>query len=342
MVIFLSVVLGLCSIVSLYPVHRYKVNIFIYLFVGFLLMLAASFREGWADYETYIDYYNGIVAGQEIIVEISYVWISKLVYILYDDIILLFIIYAVLGVSLKLVAISKLSEFWFLSLIFYISYYFIVQDLIQIRAAVATGFLLLCIIPMYTRKLIPFIFFFLCAFLFHYSAIAILPLWFLSKTKCNTFFWACLIPASYVVFLLGINVVIGLIPIPAIQEKILVYQSLQELGKHNDINVFNIKYLLKVVLFYLFLWKSDLLIQHNKYTHLLIKIYGISLFVFPLFASLPILSYRLNELYGIVEIILFPLLILIAKPRGIAKPIVIVLGISFFLMYVHLISYSRI
>lgn len=339
MLIFLLIILLLCSAVVLVPIKNNKIKVLLYSLVGFSLMIAAAFRKGWADYDVYIEYFQHINKGYDVPVEISYGLISKFVYIVSDDVILLFIIYAFLGVTLKLIAISKLSKLWFLSLIFYISYYYIVQDLIQIRAAVATGFVLLSIKPLYDRKFLPFFLFFLCAFFFHYSAIVILPLWFLSKKKGKSIFLASLIPLSYVFFFLGLNFILNLVPIPAIQEKILLYKSLQELGEHNTINVFNIKFLLKVILFYIFLWKADTLVGYNKYIYLLIKIYGISLFVFPALAFLPILSYRMNEIYGIVEIILFPLLIYTANPRFLSKIIVILLGFSFYLMYLNLISY---
>ena len=98
----------------------------------------------------------------------------------------LFLLFAILGVSFKLIAIKQLTELWFLSLILYLSNFFILHEMTQIRAGVASAFLLLCVKPIYDRDLKRFLLFAVLGFLFHYSAIVILPLWFLGiKARKN-------------------------------------------------------------------------------------------------------------------------------------------------------------
>ena len=57
---------------------------------------------------------------------------------------------------------------------------------------------------------------------------------------------------------------------------------------------------------------------------------GMSLFTFPALSSLPVLSFRVSELYGISEIILFTSIYYTIRPAWLAKTIVITIGVALF------------
>ncbi|MFN3712003.1 MAG: EpsG family protein, partial [Alishewanella aestuarii] len=63
-----------------------------------------------------------------------------------------FLIFAILGVSLKIIAISRLSLDPILSLWIYICSYFLLHDMTQIRAGVASGIFLLSIQDMHNKN----------------------------------------------------------------------------------------------------------------------------------------------------------------------------------------------
>lgn len=129
----------------------------LYIILVICLVCVAGFRSGSTlpDYATYAGYYSNVVAGQlSYFIEISFVLLAKLSnIILADNSIVLFVIYAIIGVSLKTYAIKKLTPLFFLSLLIYISNYFILHEMIQIRAGVATAFILLSIVPLYDRSI---------------------------------------------------------------------------------------------------------------------------------------------------------------------------------------------
>lgn len=124
------------------------------------------------------------------------------------------------------------------------------------------------------------------------------------------------------------------IPIPDIQDKLDMYNSLQGSGIEwmDKINVFNLVFLVKVLIFYIMLWKYDLLKLRNEYFPILLKIYCLSLFVFPAFSFFPVAAFRMSEYYGVVEIIFFPLLIYITKPPKYSIPIIVAIGIVLMFM----------
>lgn len=304
----------------------------LFLSIGIILIIVAAFRneaDVVGDYSNYIIMFN----NSDFNTEPAFILISALIHnFLFSEVIYLFIFYAILGVTLKFIAIRQLTEFWFLSILIYVSYFFILHELTQIRAGVAASFLLLCIKPIYERNLKYFLLFAILALSFHYSAILIFPLWFLgNKSRKEWLLFS--VPISYLIYFSGINFIVN-IGIPGIQEKIEMYKLLQELGAEgsNPINVFNLLFLARIIFFYILLWKYNLILKHNKYLPILIKIYCISLIALPVFAIIPVFGFRINEFFGVSEIILVPFLCYILKPVVLSKILIVFAGLSMLLI----------
>jgi len=327
----------LASLLSFWRAEMKNAKSFWWALAGLLLFLLAAFRSGDAvrDYDTFVEIYNNIAQSS---IEISFVIIAWIVrHIFFDNVIFVFIIFAALGVSLKLKAIKTLTSLGFLSLVIYISNFYILHELTQIRAGVAAGFLLLSIKPIYERDFRKFLFFSICAVLFHYSALLIFLLWFFKGNSINKYIYATTIPLACVVYFFNINLVelfIPFIPIEHIQQRFTIYTELQkqEIGGFNEINVFNYVFLAKCLIYYVLLWKSDLLKKQNKYAPLLLKIQALSLTSFVLFAAMPVFAFRMSELFGIVEIILIPFLYYVFKPRSLSITAVVFIGLCILLI----------
>ena len=291
----------------------------LYIAVGVALTLIAALRpEGIdRDYTEYISHFRNY--DTIVMLEPTFKAIAWFVHrFLGANPTLLFAIYAALGVGLKMVAIRELSNMALLSVAIYISQFFILHEMTQIRAGVASGVLLLAIKPLYDRNLWRFLFIVLCATAFHLSGIIILALWFLSPTR-RLKLYPIIIPAAIALSILEVDIT-GLIPIPYLSAKIELYQNIKEYtdSVHNHINIFNAIYLVRLALCYLLFWAAPTLAKQNRYYTLMLKIYTLSLAALPLFANLPVMAHRVYELLGIVEIILIPTLVYIIRPKGVA------------------------
>lgn len=289
-----------------------------YFLIGFFLILIAGLRSEniCRDYSEYRRYYEGIKStGNFFLVEPTFVLITLIT----PNIEWLMMIYAVLGVSIILVGIKRLTEFYFISLLIYFSGSFILHEMTQIRVGVAAGLLLLCIGPLYDRNFFKFLIIAIIAATFHYSALIILPLYFLQTNKLNLALYSAIIPICYLLHALGIHFSSLLLLFPAgetIQQKLLIQtQAWSGTGKSFQINVFNIIQLLRIILVYVFLWKAELLQKSNKYFTVLLKINILSIASFVIFADVPVFSFRISELLGIVEIILVPMIFYILRPK---------------------------
>lgn len=329
MILFFYFFIFIISIFVFANKEKAKYFQYLYIFIGFILIIYTAFRDGnaVADYNTYLDYYEDYADS---LVEPSFVFISFLVHHTFNNPIWVFIVYAILGVTLKFIAIKQLSKLAFLSVLIYMSYFFILHELTQIRVGVASGMLLLCIKPLYERNLKRFLLYAFIATLFHFSAIIIFVFWFLNPFKINRLLYSALIPIGYVAYFLKLNVVY-IVPIPYIQEKIDIYMKLIN---NQEINVFNLVYLMKCLIFYYFLYFLPKLETCNQYIILLLKLYAISLFSFTFFAIIPVLGFRISELIGIVEIVTLPFIYYTIAPRKISK--LLVLGIVLAFSYVQI------
>lgn len=306
----------------------------VFLGIGFLLMLFVGFRDSESvnDYKIYVRLFN----TPDLTIEPTFVFISFLIKLLFgDNVIFLFLAYALLGIAFKLKAIIQLTPLLFLSLLVYISNFLLIHEMTQIRVGVASGILLLCIKPIYERNYKAFLLLSIAAITFHYSAIVILPLWFINAHKPRKLVLLLTIPVAFMVYLLKINLIVN-IPIPYLQDKVVAYQEYQELGlaSFNKINIFNSLFLLRIGIYYLLIYKYDFLIKTNKYAIILVKIYAISLFVLPGFSVMPVVAFRISELFGIVEVILVPLIYYLFIPTKYSKLLIFLLCLVVLLMNV--------
>lgn len=315
------------SIISI-PYRLYKIGLFV--FLGFILITVAGLRKEGVDrdYANYKDAFEGTnLIGFAAEPSFAFIcWIIKV--FLNNNVIFLFVIYALIGVFIKFYAIKQLTEFWFLSICIYISYLYTLQELTQIRVGVATGILLLSIKPLYDRKFLIFFVLSILAFLFHFSTFFIVILWFLDHKKINTKLWfflilfSCLFGIALKDYFAAISSVFALGPL---ENKVLAYQF----DNNSLLNVFNVWQLLRCGLSFLFLYKIDLLQKNNLYSIILVKIYVLATCVFFLLSFNPAFSGRISDVLAVVDIVLIPFLIYVFKPQFFAKTIVFLIGLAY-------------
>jgi hypothetical protein len=240
----------------------------------------------------------------------------------------LFLFYAFIGVGLKFYAIHKYSILPVVSLLIYFSNFLLLHDINQIRAGVSSGILLLSL-PLLVRNEYKK-YFILCiiAFLFHFSSLIFFVLFFFKNTpssKKGRLCWAIL-PFVFLIFhKFDLVVILSYIPFDFIRDKLYMYISLQEAGVEGfaQVNLFNPYFLFKYIIYCYFLYRYNFYIVRYSYFPIMLKIFGLSLISFYLFSIItPIAGYRISELLGVVEILLFPLLFTIVKTDIVKKCVV--------------------
>lgn len=325
------------------------------LFAATLLVLVAAFRgEGVdKDYLGYIDLFNEVVPlsyyfsniSALLIKDPAFTLISSVIkYSLNDQVVYLFVIFSILGVSLQVFAIKRMSDFWLLSILLYFSNYFLLHEMTQIRIGVACGFLLLSIPSIVDRKPTKYLMYVAAAACFHYSALIILPLYFLDPKKLNTslYLLVLILPMLLTLTKLSLHPVFSMLgqdnPLTQRYYNYLYHLSQGELAKPN---LFNVIILFNALLGLLFILKWPTICVYNKYSVIIIKIHVFSVVVFYLFYDVGVFAFRFMEVLNVVQILLIPLVIHVFKEKRAATLGVIICALtllSFNLYYTQLLE----
>jgi len=317
----------------------------IFFLLSVLLIYMAAFRSNEIDrdYKNYVEIFNNINGIQKGKIEITFIWFSQLIKQQAGGVVCLFILYALLGIGLKIFAITRLTPFWILTLLVYFSHFYMLHDLTQIRTGVASGLLLISILPIYNRRFIQFFILSILAVLFHYSALIVFPLYFLKPDRLDKRIYFSILMFSYLFYFFGFSLknFISIIPIDYIQTKLFTYISLANQGKDIPTNVFSFLQIFRLLICVIIIIFYESMYSKNKYSILLIKIYVISVASYVIFYDIPTLSFRISSYMGIVEIIIIPFLIYILKPQKYAT--ILIFMICFFylslnIFYIHLLN----
>lgn len=130
----------------------------LYVLIAIILVLLAGFREVGIDpdsdnYEyAYLHYADNRL---QTAIEPSYLMISAILNLFTSDVHAIFLFYAFLGVGLKFFAFRKLSEFWFVPVMVYLSFFYELHECTQIRTGIMSGLFLLAIPYLAEKKRIP-------------------------------------------------------------------------------------------------------------------------------------------------------------------------------------------
>ncbi len=333
----LFVILIIVCILSLVEDRTQKYNYAIYVSLTVILVLFAGLREVGFDrdsenYEQYYLHYDDPLV--ELTVEPSFRVLSAVTHFFSDDVHVLFLMYAMLGIPLKMIALRKITSLWFLPIAVYLGHYYILHDLTQIRASVVSG-LTLFAIPLLCqgKRKIAGMILLLCCF-FHYSAFSLLPLLFFGNKEMTTkerWIWGALLPLGYAFHFIAINFTVLFDNIPYISDKLERYEELRDKGITGEkVNVLNPVFLMKCFVYVYILYFYDTVKSFNKYATIIVKMMGIYVFTFPALSLLPIVAIRVSELYGVVEIVMFTYIATTMRPAWLGKTVVVSAAVIMF------------
>lgn len=323
-------------------IKRYRS--FLYILMGFVMVLIAGLREIGLDpdsenYEySFQHYYQSSEMGM---VEPSFTLISAVLNVFTDNVHLLLLVYALLGVTIKLYAFKKNLQCIFVPLMLYISFYFVLHEMTQIRAGVVSALFLLAVYYIAKKEKRKALLLIIVGSFFHYSSLALLPTLMFGNKDFNrkeNIMIALLIPLSYLIYFGGISMLLNT-DIPLIGNKLAIYQQAMEKGKMTvNINVFDPVHLVSVMLFYYTLYFRKTITAFNENYNVVIKIVALGLFLHTSLAFLPVLALRISQLYSIVNIFLFSGIVYTFKQKWMGITILVLLSI--FQMYLALPHYG--
>lgn len=329
------------SLISFLSVFKQKNTLKIAAIVFVILFSLVAFRDKNIDrdYNVYLQYFN-LLSGDNVnyfkekilVYEPSNYFIPLFFKLILGNkyfIHFSFITFAFLGVFLKLKSL-KLSNSFFLSILLYLTNFYLLHEMTQIRAGVATGLFLISLPYLYERKQYKYMLIISMACFFHYSSILFFPLYFIIKPNTlNKKFWLTILTIVSIISLTGNDLlnpkILSFIP------KIKIYVELMSQGEHDIINIWNNPgFLINIFMTYLLLFKAKLIILKNKYFIILLKINIMSIIIYMGCSSIPPLAIRASQLIGVVQIILFPCIIFCFKEKVIPYTLILFISLTYF------------
>jgi len=295
-------------------------------FIALILIVIAGFRplEFFNDSDNYlmmIHSYNNIYDAEPTL------WIINQINqrLLGGQDQIFFLIYAILGISIKIIAIKRNSLYPWLSVYLYICFYFLLHEMTQIRVGVAGSIFLLAIPEIANKNSKNYFIKTFFAVLFHYSAIIMVLVYFLSNRSLNKKLYFLLPGFGILIalisdFTLKIFNLLSIILPSFLSDKIIAYLTLKESDVFTEINIFNFFTLSLIVIYYFLLLNFDRIA--SKLNIILIKLFAIQIFIFYAFSSVPVFSGRLSEFLGLNIILLIPNILPMFKQKAI--PIVLI------------------
>ncbi len=327
-VVFLFVAI-VCYIEDKLPLEQKKK---LFYFVGMVLIIMPAIREVGLDpdSENYEKVFHNYLDEKSVEhMEYSYILLSQIFSIFTSDVHILFLFYAIFGVTLKMAAIKKCSEMWFLPLLIYISYTYLLHEFTQIRTGIMSGLFLLAIRPIVERKYLPAIILIAIGVFFHTSALMLLPLLFLSNEEMNIkkrLFWVGVIPVAYALYVVGATILVN-IPIPFIEAKLMNYEGEEMAGVSVvSVNVFSPLHLFTTFLFLYLMFFYDTIKEKDPYFTFMLKVFALSIFSYTALAFLPVLAERVCYLLRIVTIFLFADIAYTIKPRWVGISVAVLVA----------------
>jgi hypothetical protein len=325
-----------------------QIRLLFYIFSVLILILFAGLRASHVafDYDNYVErfvmvpdigyWFTGefVYTFTEVRMEPAYIAVGALIKTFTNEHIWMFLSVAFLSVGIASYNYYRHAHYIFLTLLlFYVHTYFY-RDMTQIRSAVAAAVGLFLIIQLHKKEYYKALLTIVFAGLFHMAALSYLIIYFASFIKITRNKVALWLVFAVVLGGIGISkVVMSVLPnLGYITIKLISYASNeQHVESVSLFDVTNIKNL-AIMGFILLFWTK--LENKSPYFNTLVLFMFMATFWRLAFADFGIVAARISTFFGVVEVILVPMFILIFRQKIVATFFVLIY--AFMLFYLNI------
>lgn len=332
MVISLVLLFIICLVSSFFEERfRQKDKIILYVLYGIAMVLIAGLREPGSTPDS--NEYEMMLHGNsndilEEVREPSFSLICSFVNSLSLGVNALFLTYATISIAIHLSILWKLSkEFPFTIITVYISYYFMMHEMVQIRAGVAAGLFLWAIYYYVNQKKLASLSCIFIGILFHYSAAIGLIIFLLNNNISNwqKYILYLVVPIGIMVYFANIDISY-IVPDEFGGDRLIVYRKMRDMGNEDEMAGIRFErnpiIWLNIMLYYACIFFREHLTKCSKYVPIAIKLQAIGfccLFFLKGFSM--VVGNRLNDYFSIVSIILWTASVYAFYPQIMGKVI---------------------
>lgn len=323
--------LSVFSSVEVLHVNIGKIWNVIYLLALICLIVFAGTRSVGFDYQAYREIYSAVaidgLGGSP--VEIGWAFICFLLSPLGFNFFLLVV--AALSVTIFGVFIKKYSPYLFIALAIYYSSYFILKEMGQMRQGLAIAIATCTFTVSLEKRKWLFILIFLAAVSVHYSAVVLLPVYYLCnhiwKTSSIVIFIGIALCFTFVDLGAIISRLMGFLPISGAQEKVagvmLSEAATKKLGINSSI-------ILRLIIIGITLVYREPLTKRYPFFDAFLMLYFYGLILYLVFNSLSEFAQRTSAYFRILEAIILPCFLTLVSRRAERFVVLIILMLNSF------------
>lgn len=308
-----------------------KDKLLVYVLIGIAMIVTAGSRSVYdtPDSDNYEWMYYSVTDLDDTYREPTFVYLSYYLQLFGLGVNALFFAYALLAIPLRLGIIWKMSKLPLVTLGIYISFYYQLHDLMQMRCAVASALFLYALYFRVEKMWLQSIGCILIGTLFHYSAITGLVIFLFNNEELKTWQRAVLylvVPAGVLVYFSGFGFS-HLIPYEWGGDRMETYRTLKEYGEEDEMAGWLFYkhpiILSNIFLYYACIYYHKLLTANYKYTPIMIKIMAVAFVCMLTLGDISaVLASRLHEYFEIVSIFLWTAAIYAFHPLNLGKIII--------------------
>lgn len=314
--------------------QRYIIMIFLWLF----LTLFAGLRYNNADWGQYVLMFEEAISTPEFTsVDIGFDFISKFLGLFTNSPLSLFLFYAATATALNLESFKKYSPYFLICILFYFVHHYVLKEMIQIRAGLASAICLYSIRFLSENKYKKFFFVWIIAVTIHLSAVIWGITWFCHRYKM-TFKWVNYL----VIFSLIIGIVCpfgNLIKLFAngIDERLTAYIAYGDEGYAGTLGIFtNINTLKSMFVFLIISLYYKKLESSSKYFVPIYYAYAAGLSWLMIFNDFAIIGARMSSILFSVEPIVISYIYSLMSYKSRPVFYVILIGITLAMLLVNM------
>jgi len=320
-----------------------------WLYIPFLIVFLSAFSAFQAidvskDREEYLNFFKFFSENTSenipFAVEPFFFIIYKLFNYTLETQVFAFFLVCFIGLSIKLYLIKEMSPNIKLSVLVFLSYLFLLQDMNQIRVGVALGVIYLSLSFFYKKEYFKWLFFALIAMLFHFSAVLALlaPTYVfrnISQTKLLVALILIFLFSIFWLYLGGAVKIVGVIASVEPTGKLTWYIN------HSVSDAINpIKRLLPHVIFLIpILLKYNLIYKKYPQIEFFAPLYLMYIISFIILSPIPTLAYRISDIFLFSSVFVLPSLFLVIKQKFIANVVIVSFALFQFIYVVYVLNY---
>jgi hypothetical protein len=218
------------------------------------------------------------------------------------DVVTLYV-YAFLGCGIIMLVVRQFTDYYYAAILTLFCHYFLLQQMTQIRAAIAVGIFLFCIKLKVEKKWLLFAVCVFISFLFHYSSLLTISLLFVSEKSQRKTLLLSLVILSFLLSFIDFSWVIGY----------LNFGDAGALAQKQDVYILDVRdellnrrsyiFCIHVVNTLILICFGKQLYVHNKYVYLMAKLQVVGLLIFQVFSASPAISSRSADIFLSTHII---------------------------------------